>query len=188
MILAQRWEQSPQHILQDLKVLRRYLQTAPVCRDNTAGCVSRGPGLCFVASVLLFRVGSLQIAEQQGHLASLLEYKLCILYIVKLKGVRLPFIRIAVVQANQSSFYWREQDLMHFVTPPILKSSLKVFFLALLFYFIFGSQFTWPSPFENKRKPSIEQQTERTGVASWIDLLMYWENCSILEDANYWHV
>lgn len=176
MILAQRWGQNPQHILQDLKVLHRCLRTAPVCHDNTAGCVSHGPGLCFVAGVLLFRVGSLQIAEQQVSITSGIHHfwnTNCILYIVKLKGISLPFIRIAVVQANQSSFYWREQDLMRFVTPPILKSSRNFFFLALLFHFVFGSQFTWPSPFENKRKPSTEQQTEWTGIANWVDLFMY---------------
>lgn len=133
MILAQRWGQNPQHILQDLKVLHRCLRTAPVCHDNTAGCVSHGPGLCFVAGVLLFRVGSLQIAEQQVSITSGIHHfwnTNCILYIVKLKGIRLPFIRIAVVQANQASFYWREQDLMRFVTPPILKSSLNFFFFG----------------------------------------------------------
>lgn len=167
MILVQRWEQSPQHILQDLKVLRRYLQTAPVCCDNTAGCVSHGPGLCFVASVLLFRVGSLQIAEQQGHLASLLEYKLYILYIVKLKGIRLPFIRIAVVQANQSSFYWREQDLMHFVTPPILKSSLKGFFLALLFYLWFTIYLTFTLWKQEKAKHRTTNWTDWGSKLDW---------------------
>lgn len=112
-----------------------------MCKDNTAGCASHGPGLCFAASVLLFRVGSLQIVEQGGHRASLLKYRLCILYIVKLKGISLPFKRFAVMQAYQPSFYWREQDLMLFVMPPILKPSLKIF-LALLFYFISDSQFT----------------------------------------------
>lgn len=136
MILAQRWGQNPQHILQDLKVLHRCLRTAPVCHDNTAGCVSHGPGLCFVAGVLLFRVGSLQIAEQQVSITSGIHHfwnTNCILYIVKLKGIRLPFIRIAVVQANQASFYWREQDLTRFVTPPILKSSRNFFFWLYCF-------------------------------------------------------
>lgn len=77
--------------------------------------------------------GSLQIAEQWGHWASLLKYKLCILYIVKLKGIRLPFIGIAVMQANQSSFYWREQDLMHFEHSPSWGPALFFFFSLYCF-------------------------------------------------------
>lgn len=53
---------------------------------------------------VLFRVGSLQRAEQQDHLASHLEYKMCIRYVVELKGIRilLNMNRIAIVQANWS--------------------------------------------------------------------------------------